>query len=422
MTQDLVYGLDFGTSNTSLAVASREGPARLLPIDPLGQPPTVLPTQIYFGRDERGKTYVSHGAQAFKDLVRQGVRGDGRFLFELKAVLGFPVRTTRLLGRVFEIPELVAHVIRFVKANGDRACGADVKRVVCGRPVRFSDDPEVDARAEATLSRALELAGFEEHAFELEPVAADAAEGMSTSGVTLTVDIGGGTLDVSVVRRTGNGRPPEVLGVSGRVEAGRNVDRRLIDERLLEPFGRDVTWDRGRKIPAWVLAKVGSWSEFHLLGDDPEFLRALARTEVESRRNAHVLALARYFRERHGYSFVKEVEAQKIVLSESESVRVRFVGGGIIVLEEVRREHLSPVLDPLLRALDACVGEALAQAKLEDRDVTSVERIGGSSRIPAVGERLSRRFGAERVRGTGSLTAVALGLGELARRRFLKGV
>lgn len=420
VTSDLVYGLDFGTSNTSLSVVGREGPPRLLPIDPIGDPKTVLPTQVYFGRDGN-QPLVSVGTQAFKDLLRIGVRGEGRFLFELKPILGFPVTTTRLQGRLVEFADLVAHVIRFVKANADAACGQDVKRVVCGRPVQFSDDPETDARAQATLGRALELAGFEEHDFALEPVAADAAAGTSEAGISVTVDIGGGTLDVSVVRRRGDGSPPEVLGVAGRVEAGRNVDKRLIDERLLEPFGRDLTWDRGRKIPAWVLAKVGAWSELHLLGDDPEFLRALARTEVESRRHETVLAVSRYFRERHGYSFVKEVEAQKIVLSEQEKARVRFVGGGIIVLEEIARPHLAPVLDPLLRALDVSVDEALARARLSDADVTAVERIGGSSRIPAVGERLAKRFGAARVRGTGSLTAVALGLGELARRRFLAG-
>jgi len=89
------------------------------------------------------------------------------------------------------------------------------------------------------------------------------------------------------------------------------------------------------------------------------------------------------------------------------------------VLEDVKREHLGPVLEKLLRALDACLDEALSRAGLKDGDVTSVERIGGSSRIPAIGDRLGARFGREKVRGAGSLTAVAVGLGELARRRFL---
>lgn len=414
----LVYGLDFGTSNTSLAVAGRDVPPRLLPIDPVNDPQTVLPTQIYFGRDAESRPFVTHGALAFKDLLRCGVKGDGRFLFELKPILGFPVRTTRILGRVFEIPELVAHVIRYAKENADRACGEKVTRVVCGRPVRFSDDPEVDARAEATLKRALTLAGFEEHSFALEPVAADASLDHVEDGVTLTVDIGGGTLDISIVRRA-QGKTPEVLGVSGRPEAGRNVDKRLIDERLLVPFGRDLEWGKRSRIPAWLLQKVGSWSEFHLLPDDPPFLRALARTEVESRRHPTVLSLGRYFTERHGYSFVKEVEAQKIALSEAPRARVRFVGAGLIVMEEIGREHLKPVFEPLLLALDRCIDEALASAGLALADVTRVERIGGSSRIPAIGAHLSSRFGAEKVKGAGSLTAVALGLATLARQRYL---
>jgi len=416
---ELVYGLDFGTSNTSLSVSDRKGTARLVPIDPHADDATVLPTQIYFGRDARGAPYVSHGAMARKDLIRQGVRGDGRFLFELKAVMGFPVRTTRLLGRLFDLEEVVASVVRFVKENADKAVGQKVRRVLCGRPVRFNDDPEIDARAQATLAKALEIAGFEEHDFALEPVAADAASGTGETGISVAVDIGGGTLDVSVVKRSGGGAPPEVLGVAGRVEAGRNVDRRLIDERLLVPFGRDVVWESGHGIPPWILTKVGAWSEFHLLADDADFRRALARTKVDSRRHPVVLGLERYFLERQGYSFVKEVETQKIALSEQASARVRFVGAEIMVLEDVKREHLGPVLEKLLRALDACLDEALSRAGLKDGDVTSVERIGGSSRIPAIGDRLGARFGREKVRGAGSLTAVAVGLGELARRRFL---
>ena len=73
----------------------------------------------------------------------------------------------------------------------------------------------------------------------------------------------------------------------------------------------------------------------------------------------------------------------------------------------------------VISALDRSIDEALKQAKISEADVTAVERIGGSSRIPAMGERLEKRFGAAKVRGTGSLTAVALGLAETARRRWL---
>lgn len=450
-TNDLVYGLDFGTSNTSIALAARgEGPPRLLPIDPLADPPEVLPTLVYFG--QRGaELFSSVGAAAWRDLLVHGVRGEGRFLFELKAVMGLPLDGTRLQGRFVTMPELVATVLRHVKAHADAAAGGPVDRVVCGRPARFSDDPEVDRRAERVLDAALERAGFRERVFALEPVAADAASDLGAPGVddasaerpprgptpegasgraasggpggaraptvTLTVDIGGGTLDVSLVRRAPGARP-EVLAVAGRPEAGRNVDRRLVYERLLEPFGRGVTLRRG-EVPAWVLNKVGAWNELHLLAEDPKLLQTLARLDPTGREPLPQ-ALKRYFRERQGYALLREVEARKIELAAAPAAKVRFAGG-VVVLETLDRPALAAAAAPLLAAIDRCVDEVLAAAGLEAGAIDAVERIGGTSRLAAVHEHLVARFGPARVRGQGSLTAVAEGLAVLGRRWFLEG-
>lgn len=416
---ELVYGIDFGTSNTSVAVSDAEGPPRLVPIDPVHEPPTVLPTQVYFGRDAQGP-FTSVGMQAWKDLLVHGVRREGRFLFELKAVMGLPLSATTIQGRSRTMADLVAEVLRFIKRRADEQVGQTVRRVVCGRPVQFSEDADVDARAEEVLDEALERAGFEERRFALEPVAADMAGGQPKDGVTLTVDIGGGTLDVSLVRRE-PGRPPRVLAVVGRPEAGRNVDRRVVGERLLGPFGRGVEWAGGKKVPEWVLNKVGAWSELHLLAEDPHLLQTLTRLEVATKQPL-LGALKRYFRERQGYGFLREVEARKIELSASERARLRFIGGGdLMVLEELTRLDVAPAVEPLVRAVDDCIDRALKAAGLGEADVVAVERIGGSSRIPAVGDRLAARFGRERVVGEGSLTAVALGLAEIARRRLLLG-
>jgi len=420
---ELVVGLDFGTSNTSLAVSDAAGAARLLPIDPLADPPTVLPTQVYFGRTPQGP-FTSVGAQAWKDLLVQGVRGEARFLFELKAVMGLPLKATLIDGRNRTMGELVAEVLRPIKARADAAVGQTVTRVVCGRPVQFSEDPDVDRRALETLDDALEKVGFTERVFGLEPVAADfapregdEAEKGPAEGVTLTVDIGGGTLDVSLVRRAGS-KPPEVLAVVGKPEAGRNVDRRIVFERLLQPFGRGTSLAGDKKVPEWVLNKVGAWSELHLLAEDPHLVQTLTRLETQTKSKL-VASLKRYFRERQGYGFLKEVEARKIELSSLEKVAVRFVGGGLVVMEPLTRKDLGPALLPLVTAVDVCVDAALKSAGLRDADVAAVERIGGSSRIPAVGDRLAARFGREKVRGQGSLTAVALGLAELGRRHYL---
>ena len=69
-----------------------------------------------------------------------------------------------------------------------------------GRPVRFSDDPAVTARAEEILYKAARLAGFDDVRFQMEPIGAAFLYHARTPERTraLIFDFGGGTLDLTV--------------------------------------------------------------------------------------------------------------------------------------------------------------------------------------------------------------------------------
>jgi molecular chaperone DnaK (HSP70) len=93
----------------------------------------------------------------------------------------------------------------FLAAMRERAAAhfrADVRRVVLGRPARFSEDDAADALAERRLEEAARLAGFDEVFFCEEPVAAayDFAEALDQPRFVLVADLGGGTSDFTVVR------------------------------------------------------------------------------------------------------------------------------------------------------------------------------------------------------------------------------
>src|SRR6266571_5576778 len=62
---DLRYGLDFGTSNSAIAIAD-QGVARLLPIDPLAPNPAVTPSVLFVERDD-GASYI--GVEAIELFV-----------------------------------------------------------------------------------------------------------------------------------------------------------------------------------------------------------------------------------------------------------------------------------------------------------------------------------------------------------------
>jgi hypothetical chaperone protein len=86
-----------------------------------------------------------------------------------------------------------------MKQRAEKQLGDSCDSVVLGRPVRFSDDPAVDARAEEILFRAARFAGFQDITFQREPIAAAHLYHITapTRQHALVFDFGGGTLDLN---------------------------------------------------------------------------------------------------------------------------------------------------------------------------------------------------------------------------------
>ncbi len=151
-----IYGIDFGTSNSSITIWDVE--RRDLVRDP--HIAGVESSFMYFPYTLRKDPPLIGNAAKLR-YVQDEMRG--RFFQAIKTIL--PNRTfseTIVNNQPFQLEELIAFFLRFLKAKGDLVTGQDVKRVVMGRPAVFSTDPEEDALAQARLLRAAQLAGFEE--------------------------------------------------------------------------------------------------------------------------------------------------------------------------------------------------------------------------------------------------------------------
>ncbi|HNT87728.1 MAG TPA: hypothetical protein PKL84_07665, partial [Candidatus Hydrogenedentes bacterium] len=208
-------GIDFGTTNSSAAL-SCDGAVRVLELDPLNDNPASLPSLLYItnegeqivgraaadafidrnvdrevqlkqvdlgvaieayvgGEPDKSETY--RPAAAPTD-VREGVRAratievnsPGRLFQSLKTQLRHTAfRGTEVFGTLYQIEELVACILRRVKAAVEEAAGAPVERVVFGRPVRFSTHDAENDVAQRRLETAARLAGFSEVTFFYEP-------------------------------------------------------------------------------------------------------------------------------------------------------------------------------------------------------------------------------------------------------------
>src|SRR5512146_2943948 len=232
------YAIDFGTSNSLLAAASRARTFAPAPLDPSAPDPTILRSILCF--PDSGGVHV--GADALRQFVEHG--GEARLLRSIKHHLGSRTfRGTILRGRLVTAEELVAALLRQMRLRADAHFGAGVRRVVLGRPVHF--DGEDDAFAEARLRKAAEIAGFEEVHFLPEPVAAARAFGAvaQRDEVALIGDFGGGTSDFTVLRI--GPRPLErrdVLAVGGVAVAGDALDASLMRAQVGRHFGAEVQY------------------------------------------------------------------------------------------------------------------------------------------------------------------------------------
>ncbi|WP_201406899.1 Hsp70 family protein, partial [Mycobacterium intracellulare] len=123
-----------------------------------------------------------------------------------------------------------------------------------GRPVFFIDeDPKADQLAEDTLADIARDAGFDEIAFQYEPIAAafDYEAGISGEELVLVADIGGGTSDFSLVRLSPDrakrlDRRDDILANGGVHIGGTDFDRALSLASVMPLLGLNSTLRNGK--------------------------------------------------------------------------------------------------------------------------------------------------------------------------------
>lgn len=421
----LGYGIDFGTSNSSVSVAYADH----VEIVPLGAPAsTVLPSFVYLHRagrraagTEAVRTFLSSGHEktdcwncplapyGWDTECRQYRKGggcnDARLLSGVKhelAKLGFA--GTNSWATDFTVGSLVSVVLRRLKQEADAATRRDVGSVVLGHPVVFAGaDPERRADSDAEAFRRLEeaaiKAGFTEIAFLPEPTAAVIGE-PAHQKVELAVDFGGGTFDVAVLdSRRGASR---VAATSGIAVGGETLDGVLFESIVGPALGLET-------MPNWLFNELRTASSVRLLMADPGIPAILSRIGGQSAQIVHGLLY-----EGLAYDFYRAIEAAKIDLSSADSTVLGFEPLGLQVT--VRRSAFESMIRPELDLVAGTITRALREAEITAAEVDRVLVTGGSAYIPAFRDGLARQFGPERLEQRDAFTAVVYGLGVRAQQ------
>jgi len=418
----LACGLDFGTSNSTLGRIGPDGQPQLLSLEG-GQ--ATMPSVLFFGFEDDG---VHFGRAALAEYV---TGAEGRLMRSLKSVLGTALfaDTTRVKARRLGFGEIIGTYIGELKRRAEAELGAELTRVVMGRPVQFvDDDAEADRMAQGQLEAAVRAQGFEEIAFQFEPIAAalDYERQVSGEKLALIVDLGGGTSDFSLVRvspaRAGKAdRSGDILATAGVHIGGTDFDRLLAMSRIMPELGLGSrTRDGKRHLPVAPYYDLSTWHRINRLYD-PQALRDLRSTLREAIEAERVRTMIMLVEDRLGHRLIGAVEAAKIALSDATETNFVFPVRDRDIRTTISVGQLAEALADSVARLEATIGETLRRAGIGAEAVDSLILTGGSTLVPAVSRRLGALFPEAEVVRTDVLGSVGLGLALEAKRVFGPG-
>ena len=448
-------GVDFGTSNST--VAWFDGTTlRCVAVEASS---AILPTAIHLSREFVGSTgseaidrYVEENTARLVHLVpeilgqassgiedhstetdmmelattRNVIFGPlidhglpGRLFLGLKRLLGNPaIERLYVFSRAYRLVALLTPILVRLREAVEHELGRRVTRAHGGRPVDFEgSEGSRNQVALARLSEAYRHAGFKRVAFYPEPVAATLSflwkNAGKPSGTVLTVDFGGGTLDLSVIRYAGTDF--EVLSTAGADLGGDRIDQ-LIFRRLIFPLlGEGEKWSRqvnGRQVEtAFPFAEyeegILNWAITHTLNQNKHKTRL---TELIAQGGPAAVKFERLkdlINYNYSYNIFSAIKKAKAALSSAEEARIDIPELNLIV--PITRREFDALLADVLRQLEELTRLVLERARIDMGAVDVVVRTGGSSQIVAVKDLLEAYFPGK-VTEHDPFTSVAAGL------------
>ncbi len=415
-------GIDFGTTNSALAVAEPGTAPRLAHFDAPGGSTPIFRSILYFEREGGdGPLRVSAGPRALATHLHSEERG--RMVQSLKSFLSTRLfSSTSIMGATYRLEGLIGILLAELREAAQAELGPLEGTVVVGRPVRFvgAETADDDRLAQTRLEASLHNAGFKEVVFEYEPVAAAYfyERELERDELILIGDFGGGTSDFSLLRvgpsfRGERARARGLLGTGGVGVAGDAFDGELVRHELAPRLGHGARYrsifGRELEVPRWIFSHLERWHHLSFLRA-PRTLGLLHDLRREALEPEKLDALLHVVGADLGLRLYSAVEHTKVALSERERGPFRFEDGPVAIDAEVARHDFEDWIGAELRAIEGCVSELLDRSAIRPAELDRVFLTGGSSFVPAVRRLFTERFGAEKVRSGAELTSVAAGL------------
>lgn len=311
----MIIGIDLGTTNSLVAVYTEDGP-KIIP-NRLGE--NLTPSVVSI--DEEGTVFVGRTAKERKQLYPASCAAT------FKRSMGSD-RKYELSGKEYTAEELSSFILRSLKEDAEEYLGEKVEEAVISVPAYFND-----MRRKAT-KRAGELAGLKVERIISEPTAAAIAYGLLNDdkpAKNLVFDLGGGTLDVSILDYF-----PPILEV--RAVAGDNFLGGEDFTKVLE----DLFFKKNKELKKEELS-----------------VKELAMVN-------------------------KEAEKAKLAFTDEGKVVMAPKIGDRLVETEITIEEYEKNCEDLYERIRIPVKRALADAMLKISDIDKIVLVGGSTKSPSL--------------------------------------
>ena len=419
-------GIDFGTTNTVLALADRDGPARLVQFPaPEGELFAFRSCLgFYAPPDLPAERTITAGPWAIDAYVEDPA--ETRFIQSFKSFAAAASFTeTQILGRRYRYEDLLSTFLLKVRDYAGAGLGAIPDRVIVGRPVTFAGAMPSEKLALERYEIAFRRLGVSEILYAYEPVGAAFffARELTQDATVLVGDFGGGTSDFSIIRfeRHGGEMRAIPLGRAGVGVAGDAFDYRIIDQLVSPALGKGSSYvSMGKVLPMpnrWYSA-FARWDQLALMRASRD-MRDIRRMVRDAEQPEKIQRLVETLDENYGYRLYRSVSKLKESLSFEDRAEFRFEAGTISLVGEVARRRFEGWIAPELALIEQAVDAALVNANLPADHIDRVFLTGGSSLVPAVRAIFHRRFEPSRIETGAELESIASGLALMAREQDL---
>jgi molecular chaperone DnaK len=351
MGKEKILGIDLGTSNSEAAVM-------------LGGKPTIIPSAE--GATVAGKMFPSYVAftpdgqlLVGEPARRQTVSNPDGTVTAAKRKMGTD-QIYRIYGKEYTPQQISAFLLQKIKRDAEAFLGEPVTKAVITVPAYFNDNQRTATKD------AGKIAGLDVVRLVNEPTAASMAYGLDRSGEykILVFDLGGGTLDVTIMEFGGG--TFTVLATSGDTQLG----------------GTDMD----NAIYEWIAAEFKKLEGIDIRNDKMAINRVKEAAEKA------------------------KIELSTVIETEINLPYVSATQAGPKHLSlKLSRAKLEQLVEPIIKRCITPFETALKDAGLTKNDIQKVILVGGPTRMPVVQKFIEDHIGKKVERGIDPMECVAIG-------------